>query len=90
VTAENFNKGVEALNANRAKDAVAFLEKALLDDPKDAEAHKALAMACAQTGNYRGVVDNLKAYLKLKPDASDRGQWEAAIPQFEEMAKPKK
>lgn len=90
IVGQNFNKGVEALNAGDVNGAAKFLEAAVADDASDAEAHKALAMAYARTGNYRGVVEHLKAYLKLKPDAPDRGQWEAAIPTFENMAKSQK
>lgn len=86
----NYNKGVEALNAGDLPTAVKALEAAVQDDPADADAHKALAMTYARTGNYKGVVDHLKVYLKLKPDAPDRGQWEAAIPTFENMAKSQK
>jgi len=90
VTGHNFNKGVEAFNAGDNATAVQFLELAVKEDPNDPEAHKALAMAYARTSNYGGVADHLKAYLKLKPDAPDRAQWESAIPTFEQMAKPKK
>jgi len=90
VTGHHFNQGVEAFNAGDNAGAVKFLELAVSEDPADSEAHKALAMAYARTGNYGGVAEHLKTYLKLKPDAADRAQWEAAIPTFEQMAKPKK
>lgn len=90
VTAENYNKGVEALNAGNAKGAAALFQKAIQDDPKDADAHRELARCLAQTGDYAGAVSNLKTYLKMKPDAQDAGQWQAAIQALEPLANQKK
>ncbi len=90
VTAENYNKGVEALNAGNAKEAAALFQKAIQDDPKDADAHRELARCLAQTGDYAGAVSHLKTYLKMKPGASDAGQWQAAVQALEPLANQKK
>ncbi len=90
VTAENYNKGVEALNSGDAKKAAALFQKAIQDDPKDADSHRELARCLAQTGDYAGAVSHLKTYLKMKPDASDAGQWQAAIQALEPLANQKK
>jgi tetratricopeptide (TPR) repeat protein len=90
ITAENYNKGVEALNAGKAKEAATLFEKAIQDDPKDADAHRELARCLAQTGDYAGAVSHLKTYLKMKPDAPDAGQWQAAIQALEPLANQKK
>lgn len=87
VTAENYNEGVNRLNAGDAQGAAEFFRKAIADDANDADAHRELASALARTGDFGGAVEHLKIYLKLKPDAEDANQWKEAIKQLEPMVK---
>ncbi|WP_243321063.1 carboxypeptidase-like regulatory domain-containing protein [Geothrix sp. SG200] len=62
-----YNKGVEAFNAGKTKEAKAHLLKALEVDPKYAEAHYLLAMVEFGENNLRGTKHNLEKYLELAP-----------------------
>ncbi|WP_291271336.1 carboxypeptidase regulatory-like domain-containing protein [Geothrix sp.] len=62
-----YNKGVEAFNAGKTKEAKAQLLKALEIDPKYAEAHYLLAMVEFGENNLRGTKQNLEKYLELAP-----------------------
>ncbi|MEJ2367152.1 MAG: tetratricopeptide repeat protein [Acidobacteriota bacterium] len=90
LTMQNYNDGVKALNAGKAKEAVGLFRKAITDDPSNADAHRELARALAQTGDYAGAIEQLKLYLKKKPNASDAAQWENAIKTLEPLAKQQK
>lgn len=90
VIAENYNEGVNRLNAGDAQGAAEFFKKAIADDANDADAHRELASALARMGDYGGAVEHLKIYLKMKPDADDAAQWKEAIKQLEPMAKGSK
>jgi tetratricopeptide (TPR) repeat protein len=87
ITAENYNEGVKRLNEGNAAEAIPFFKKAIEDDPKDAEAHRELARALVQTGDYTGTIEHLKIYLKMKPDAEDAQIWKDAIKGLEQMIK---
>ncbi len=73
VTAENYNKGVEAFNAGNMKDAVKYFELAIKDNPEDADAIRQLGTAYGATKQFGKAVPLLEHYLTLKPDASDAG-----------------
>jgi outer membrane protein assembly factor BamD (BamD/ComL family) len=90
ITGEYYNKGVVALNEGDAQKAETFFLKAIQEDPTDADAHRELARVYAQLGKYADAIDQLKIYLKLKPDASDAEQWRQAIVALEPLANPKK
>jgi len=62
-----YNKGVEAFNAGKTKEAKAHLTKALEVDPKYAEAHYLLAMVEFGENNLKGTKHNLQKYLELAP-----------------------
>ncbi|MBP7617259.1 MAG: carboxypeptidase regulatory-like domain-containing protein [Geothrix sp.] len=62
-----YNKGVEAFNAGKTKEAKAHLAKALEVDPKYAEAHYLLAMVEFGENNLKGTKHNLQKYLELAP-----------------------
>jgi tetratricopeptide (TPR) repeat protein len=62
-----YNKGVEAFNAGKSKEAKVQLLKALEIDPKYAEAHYLLAMVEFGENNLRGTKQNLEKYLELAP-----------------------
>lgn len=87
IVAENYNKGVEKLNEGSPKEAIEYFKLAVVDDPNDPDAHRELARAYAQIGNYAGAVEQLKIYLKMKPDADDADQWKQAIKALEPMIK---
>lgn len=87
IVAENYNKGVEYLNEGNAKEALDFFKLAISDDPNDPEAHREIARAYAQTGDYGKAVEHLKIYLKMKPNAEDAEQWKQAIDALELMIK---
>ncbi len=85
IKGETYNQGVKALNAGDAKAAAGFFRKAIKEEPNDPDSHRELARALAQTGDYQEAVDQLKTYLKLKPDASDAATWKQAIAGLEQM-----
>lgn len=87
IVAENYNKGVEKLNEGSAKEAIDYFKLAMVDDPKDPDAHREIARAYAQTGDYAKAVEELKTYLKMKPDADDAEMWKQAIKSLESMIK---
>jgi len=62
-----YNKGVEAFNSGKTKEAKAHLHKALEVDPKYAEAHYLLAMVEFGENNLKGTKHNLQKYLELAP-----------------------
>ena len=62
-----YNKGVEAFNAGKTKEAKAHLLKALEVDAKYAEAHYLLAMVEFGDNNLRGTKQHLEKYLELAP-----------------------
>jgi len=90
VIAENYNEGVNRLNAGDAQGAAEFFKKAIADDPNDADAHREMASAMARLGDFGGAVEHLKLYLKMKPNAEDAEQWKEAIRQLEPMVKGSK
>jgi outer membrane protein assembly factor BamD (BamD/ComL family) len=90
ITGESYNKGVVALNGGDAQKAEGFFLKAIQEDPTDPDAHRELSIAYAQLGKYADAIDQLKIYLKMKPNASDAEQWRQAIVALEPLANPKK
>lgn len=62
-----YNKGVEAFNAGKSKEAKAEWEKALQVAPTYAEAHFMLAMVAFGENNLRGTKQHLQKYLELAP-----------------------
>jgi tetratricopeptide (TPR) repeat protein len=62
-----YNKGVEAFNAGKTKEAKAHFTKALEVDPKFAESHFLLAMVEFGENNLRGTKQHLQKYLELAP-----------------------
>ena len=62
-----YNKGVEAFNAGKTKEAKAFFLKALEVDPKYAESHYLLAMVEFGENNLRGTKLHLEKYLEIAP-----------------------
>ena len=62
-----YNKGVEAFNAGKTKEAKTQLLKALEVAPTYAEAHYLLAMVEFAENNLRGTKQHLDKYLELAP-----------------------
>ncbi|GLH66570.1 carboxypeptidase regulatory-like domain-containing protein [Geothrix edaphica] len=62
-----YNKGVEAFNGGRTKEAKTHLLKALEVDPKYAEAHYLLAMVEFGENNLKGTKTHLEKYIELAP-----------------------
>jgi tetratricopeptide (TPR) repeat protein len=62
-----YNKGVEAFNAGKTKEAKVQFTKALEVDPKYAESHYLLAMVEFGDNNLRGTKQHLQKYLELAP-----------------------
>lgn len=66
-----YNKGVEAFNAGKTKEAKAQFLKALEVDPKYAEAHYLLAMVAFGENNLHGTKSHLEKYLELAPNGKN-------------------
>jgi len=66
-----YNKGVEAFNAGKTKEAKAHLLKALEVDAKYAEAHYLLAMVAFGENNLRGTKQHLEKYIELAPNGKN-------------------
>lgn len=62
-----YNKGVEAFNAGKTREAKTQLLKVLEVDPKYAEAHYLLAMVEFGENNLRGTKQHLEKYIELAP-----------------------
>jgi len=62
-----YNKGVEAFNAGKSKDAKAHWLKTLEIAPTYAEAHYMLAMVEFGENNLRGTKLHLEKYLEIAP-----------------------
>jgi tetratricopeptide (TPR) repeat protein len=62
-----YNKGVEAFNAGRSKEAKLHWLKALEIAPTYAEAHYMLAMVDFGDNNLKGTKQHLQKYLELAP-----------------------
>jgi Flp pilus assembly protein TadD len=90
VTGETYNAGVTALNSGNAQKAVELFALATREDPTDADAHREWSIALAQLGDYKGSIEQLHIYLKMKPDAPDAQQWKDAITALEPLAKQQK
>ncbi|MBI1753211.1 MAG: carboxypeptidase regulatory-like domain-containing protein [Acidobacteria bacterium] len=66
-----YNKGVEAFNAGRSKEAKSHWQKTLEIAPTYAEAHYMLAMVEFGENNLKGTKQNLEKYLELAPNGKN-------------------
>jgi tetratricopeptide (TPR) repeat protein len=66
-----YNKGVEAFNAGKTKEAKAQFLKALEVDPKYGEAHFLLAMVEFGENNLHGTKLHLEKYLEVLPNGKN-------------------
>jgi tetratricopeptide (TPR) repeat protein len=62
-----YNKGVEAFNAGKTKEARDLMNKALAVDPKYARAHYILGMVEYADMNLKGTKQHFQKYLELAP-----------------------
>ena len=84
ITGQTYNDGVNALNAGNAQKASDLFKQAIKENPADPDAHRELARCYAQLGKYQETVDELKVYLKMKPNADDAATWNSAIQGLEQ------
>lgn len=66
-----YNKGVEAFNAGKSKEAKTHWLKTLEIAPTYAEAHYMLAMVEFGENNLKGTKQNLEKYLELAPNGKN-------------------
>ena len=85
ILGDTYNQGVAAFNSGDAKKAAELFQSAIKEDPADAEAHRELSKAYAQMGKYSLAVQELRTYLKMRPDAPDKDMWEQAIPTLSKL-----
>jgi tetratricopeptide (TPR) repeat protein len=64
---EHYNFGIALINARKAEEARAHLEKALQLAPATDHIHYALALAQGLTGDIAGACENLKRAIELDP-----------------------
>lgn len=85
IEGDTYNQGVAAFNEGDMPKAIASFQASIAENPKEADAHRELAKCYAQTGKYSKAVEELKTYLKMKPDAEDKAMWEQAIPGLQKL-----
>lgn len=85
ITGLTYNEGVNALNAGNAQRASELFAQAIKENPADPDAHRELARCYAQQGKFQETVDELKIYLKMKPNADDAATWKSAIQGLEQV-----
>lgn len=69
-----YNKGVEAFNAGKTKEAKTHFLKALEIDPKYAKAHYLLGMVEYANMNLKGTKQHFLQYLELAPAGDKAGE----------------
>jgi tetratricopeptide (TPR) repeat protein len=79
IQGDTYNQGVQAFNSGDFAKGIEAFQAAIKEDPKDADAHRELAKCYSSTGKYSKAVEELKIYLKMKPNAEDKATYETAI-----------
>lgn len=69
----------------RHADAADELHRALQADPLDADIHRVLAASAARRGDLREAIGSWESYLRLRPDAHDRGAVRDALAAAERL-----
>lgn len=90
VTGLSYNDGVKLLNDGNASKAAELFQQAIKENPADPDAHRELARCYAQEGKFQETIDELKVYLKLKPNADDAETWKQAIAGLEQAIEQQK
>jgi tetratricopeptide (TPR) repeat protein len=85
VIGDTYNQGVKAFNEQKYDQAVDLFLTAIKEDSKDADAHRELAKCYSSQGKFSKAVEELKTYLKMKPNAEDKAMWEQAIPNLQKL-----
>ena len=75
-----YNKGVEAYNAKKIKDAEALLVKAVEAKPDFALAHFWLGMASFNLNKKSAAREHLAKYLELDPDGAEAATAKEILP----------
>ncbi len=78
-----FERGNQALRADRVTEAVAAYTQALEASPEFAAPHRGLGIAQARLGNGDAAVEHYKAYLRLAPNAPDAPSVRMIIAEYE-------
>ncbi len=84
VQGATYNEGVNALNDGNAEKAVTLFQAAIKENPADPDSHRELARSYAQLGKFPETIEELKIYLKMKPNADDAETWKQAIAGLEQ------
>jgi tetratricopeptide (TPR) repeat protein len=75
-----YNKGIEAYNKNKMKDAEALLAKAADAKPDFANAHFYLGMASFNLNHKASAREHLQKYLELEPAGKEAGTAKEILP----------
>jgi len=75
-----YNKGVEAYNKGKMKDAEATLEKAVAAKPDFANAHYLLGMACFNQNKKGPAKEHFEKYLELDPNGKEASTVKELLP----------
>ena len=75
-----YNKGIDAYNKKKIKDAEAMLLKAVEAKPDFALAHFWLGMASFNLNKKAAAKEHLEKYLELEPDGSEAGTAKELLP----------
>ena len=90
VTGMTYNDGVKLLNEGNAQQAAPLFQQAIKENPADPDAHRELARCYAQEGKFQETIDELRVYLKMKPNADDAETWKQAIAGLEQAIEQQK
>ncbi len=85
-----YNQGVRAYKAGEYAKAAELFKKASKDNPDEPDCHREWALALVQLGKYQETIDQLKIYLKMKPNAADAQTWKQSIVGLKAMLKQEK
>ncbi len=88
IIGQTYNEGVKAFNAGDMTQAAAMFRQAIQEDPNDADAMRELGRTLANTGDYRGAIQQFQAYVKMKPSAPDAAEVQSWIKALEPLAAP--
>jgi tetratricopeptide (TPR) repeat protein len=75
-----YNKGIEAYNHKKSKEAEGFLEKAVAAKPDFALAHYYLALAAMNNKKNAVAREHLEKYLELDPNGSEAATAKELLP----------
>ena len=85
IIGETYNEAVKAFNSGDMQQAIVLFKRAIQEDPNEADAVRELGRTLANTGDYKGAIDQFKTYLKMKPDAKDAAEVQSWIKALEPL-----